>query len=205
MSSKMSDTLVVALIQNLTDTQRQHYYQTGTYIFDYYDDYQIDGEAFEYGDEKCICGQKLLYLFSCRNWESLKRFTIGSTCILRYGSNLAKEFVKMCMKNKKIKDAKIKKYTNKINFRVQKENFVALAMYMKFLKFTRKVIKCIEIGSFQDIDFVNYGVINVMPVEMQLEIKEKIKSSQRKIEFPTSNKMQLEYIMKPLGYHLNAM
>ena len=201
----MSDLLVKALIENLTETQKKHYFQTTTNVFDYYEDVQEDGEALFFGAEKCICGQKLLYLFSLRNWDSLKRYTIGSTCILRYGNDEAKEFMKKYMKEKKIKNIKIKKFTDKINFKIKKENFVAFAMYIKFLKFTRKIIKCIANGSFEQNDFENYGVINIMPLEMQLEIKEKIKSSQRKIEYPTSNQMQLKYIMKPLGFHLNEM
>jgi len=122
---------------------------------------------------------------------------------LRFGKK-GEVFIKIINKKKRMFKKCIEKIKTIITGEIKNKIFSNWKLYSKFLKLQR----IIQYGNYiENEKFIlkNYKLINVMPVEMQLEIKEKIKSSQRKIEFPTSNKMQLGYIMKLLGYHLNEM
>jgi hypothetical protein len=202
MQKSMSRDLRKALISHLTPEQLDYYNENerkDAILCEIYDDFGPDSGS----QTHCICGVQISNLFYCANNFTGERLTIGSECILRFGKK-GEEFIKIINKKKRMFKKCIEKIKTIINGEIKNKIFMDWKYYSKFLKLQR-IIECGNYIVNEKFISKNYGVINIMPLEMQLEIKEKIKSSQRKIEYPTSNRMQLEYIMKPLGYHLNEM
>jgi len=198
----MSRDLRKALISHLTPEQLDYYYKNerkDAILCEIYDDYGQD-----YGSQQtqCICGVQISNLFYCVNKITGERLTIGSECILRFGKK-GEEFIKIINKKKRMFKKCIEKIKTIITGEIKNKIFTDWKYYSKFLKLQR----IIEYGNYTENEkFIlkNYRVINIMPVEMQLEIKEKIKliEKPRHIDYPINIQSQLQHILKLLGYHL---